>query len=249
MKVFQRDTIQLKGRLFMNAYIKSVLEGMKKLDDSLGSNEERGTYNGGFFVAIPNIIRRCHFIDGKSEKVLYELLSYMRDNTFCSVYQFLLADHTNLSPRSVSDALNSLEQLGIIKKVGNSKDGDKLSYQLNRLNKNNYLLLSDVLRKVNFDTVQLVSHRKKIPPKMKARLYSKGTKAINELIKDKEKYLPIIQLMEQQYHAKIAYEVAYKEVLTFLSKVLEVNEDLKQELIENLTKKEKTAKSGKGKVI
>lgn len=233
----------------MNAYIKSVLEGMEKLDDSFGNNEERGTYNGGFFVAIPNIIRRCHFIDGKSEKVLYELLSYMRKDTSCSVYQFLLADHTNLSPRSVSDALISLEQLGIIKKVGNSKDGDKLFYQLKRLNKNSYLLLSDVLRKVNFDAVQLVAHRKKIPPKKKAGLYSKGTKAINELIKEKEKHLPIIELMEQQYHAKIAYEVAYKEVLTFLSKVLGVNEELERELIENLTKEENTAKSGNGKVI
>lgn len=222
----------------MNDYIKDLLDTMEKLDSPLNIDEKRGTYSGGWYVSIPNIIRRCHFIGDKEKKVLYELLAYMQKNTSCSLYQELIADATDLSRGSVNSALKSLEQLGIIKKGGDSNSGKKLIYQLNRLVNNPYLLLSDVLRKVKNDIVDLVVLQKKLPSTKKEQLLKRGTKEINRFIKD-ERYMPIIELMKEQHQAKSNYRLAYKEIVDFLGDVYSIDDVMKQQLLNNISEKEK----------
>ncbi len=101
--------------------------------------------NGTYYVNLPQVIRRCYFLDSDEINLLTELFSWMDENGTVQVEQGLLSLKTGIKLRTVKTKLtgdnDSLKSKGFItvhKKKRNNV------YTISKLEFNPYIILSEM---------------------------------------------------------------------------------------------------------
>ncbi|NHN28541.1 hypothetical protein [Paenibacillus agricola] len=111
------------------------------------SFKEIKTINNRFYLQLPDILRRCYFMQPSEKLVLLELISWAASNKesdevgYCSVPEPIIRGNTNLSRSTIKNAIKSLQEKKFItvRKYYNSRN----RYMINSLTENPYALLSE----------------------------------------------------------------------------------------------------------
>lgn len=108
----------------------------------------RGSYmrcyqsNNGYFLPIPQVLRRCFFLSSNEKTVLWELMSWFDKDGFRRISLKTLSLYTGLSEKTVSKMLNGLVEKEIIhRKHTSSVD----MFMIQKLKENPYILLSEAI--------------------------------------------------------------------------------------------------------
>jgi hypothetical protein len=105
------------------------------------------TVHTGYYVKIPDVVRRCFFLSSSEKEVLYELISWVSTaplaDGVCKVTESHIQINAGLSLATVKNCLASLARKEFIS-IRSDLDSRNV-YRIHDGNKNPYLLLSEYL--------------------------------------------------------------------------------------------------------
>ncbi|MBE1446160.1 hypothetical protein [Paenibacillus sp. OAS669] len=199
---------------------KMIFRPFEEVGDVSG---ELYSINTGYYLPIPDILRRCYFLQQSEKQVLFELVSWASSNEdsdeigYCSVPELIIRGATNLSRSSSMNAIKVLEEKGFIdvRRYFNQRN----RYKILSLSKNPYVLLSEW---VHWNRRQQISNWESIettfenPDSLAASVHC-YTEASLMFVNTQVFYMPFIFRLAASYdqnfideYNKVIYEVSEK---------------------------------------
>lgn len=98
--------------------------------------------NQGFYLTVPENVKRCYYLDANEKMVLFELYSWAKDNGECKVAMDLVSLKLGITEKTVRTCIKELARK---KFVQVSKQGRSNVYTFDDLKNNPYLVLSEFI--------------------------------------------------------------------------------------------------------
>jgi predicted transcriptional regulator len=158
-----------------------------------------------FYLQMPEILRRCYFLQPSEKLVMFELISWAASNNesdeigYCSVPEPIIRGNTNLSKSTVKKAIQSLQTKGFID-IRRYYDR-RNKYKINPLARNPYALLSEYVHWIRQAVISNWEDTEKMFREYDALSYSVNayTEATLAFVNRSEVYMPYIKRIKEAY--------------------------------------------------
>jgi predicted transcriptional regulator len=102
----------------------------------------------GYFLKVPESVRRCYYLEPNEKQVLFELYSWADDNGKAKIPIDLIALKLGITEKTVRQTVKSLDEKDFI---SIKKEGRANVYIMSTLKNNPYLVLSEFIHQLIID--------------------------------------------------------------------------------------------------